>query len=66
MYEAYPDPPAGVTVWHKRREEFGRVVGPSTDPDSIIMDFDGEHVEVSRNQIEKSIFWDHNHPKAGV
>jgi hypothetical protein len=60
MYEPYPDPPIGVTVWHKTREEFGKVIGPSGDPTSIVLDFDGEHLEVSRHLLEKSIFHQDN------
>jgi hypothetical protein len=60
FYEPYPDPPIGVTVWHKTREEFGKVTGFTSDPTSIILDFGDEELEVSRHLLERSIFQEGN------
>ena len=63
MYEPYPDPPVGVTVWHKGREEFCTVVDHQTgDPTSIMVEMDGEWQEVSRAMLERSIFHADNNP----
>lgn len=60
MYEPYPHPPVGVTVFHKGRDEFGKVVRDAADPDSIILQIDGEELEVSRHFLERSIFAEDN------
>lgn len=60
MYERCPNPFIGQTCWHKGREEFGRVISNTTDPTSVLMDFDGEYVEVSRHLLVKSIFAEDN------
>lgn len=59
MYE-FPYPPIGFTVWHKKREEFGKVICDSKDPDAVILKFEDGEAEVSRSMLQKSIFREDN------